>query len=89
MPRLKLRPNENADRELLTAIERQKTRFGYDNIKVSKFAQISPSTFYNKLRKPEGFTLKEMRLMVPRLKLTDRDVCAALGVTYHGSTVGE
>ena len=89
MPRLKKSEEQQADTILRAAIKRQQTMFDYNESKVASVMGVSVETYRRRRRSPENLTLGELRTLCKKLKLTDRDICLACGVTYRGTTPWE
>ena len=45
----------------------------------------SPATYYKRLRDLGSFTREELCIIIPRY-FSDRQLCEAFGVEYHGAT---
>jgi len=49
---------------------------GYSKRELAELLGMSISTLYNKLNKPNGFTLGEFRMLILTLRLTDSELLA-------------
>ena len=85
MPKLRESPVQRMDRAFLAALKYGQTLRGDTNPDTLKIVAISKSAFYKKLKEPGKFSMAEARPLAQRY-FTDRQLCEAFGVEYHGST---
>lgn len=78
--------NERMDRELLAALAAGQVRRGDSDLATSKIMPNSKSTYYQRKREPEKFTVRDLRILAQRYGFTDYQVCQIIGVEYHGCT---
>ncbi len=88
MPRVKpLTATERQDREFLAALRAGQARKGE---KDSDTARVFPDkgelTYRRRIKDPQNFTLKELRVLARYYGFTDYQLCLMIGVEYHGST---
>jgi len=86
MPKLVKTPEEAMNLELLGAMSKQMIRLEYMDKHLYGWLKCAPNTLLRRKKQPETMTLGELRIICDKLHLTDREVCAALGVTYRGIT---
>ena len=85
MPKLKISDTEHADRAVRAIIERQLIMLGFGKDYLPKVLGVNPATWWRRNQTPERLTLLELRALVARLHLTDKDLCAMVGVPYNGT----
>lgn len=86
MPRVTLTATQKQDRAFLAALRYGQAMRGERDLDT---AQIIPSgkqrTYYNRIKDPGRFTLADLRVLAKRY-FTDRQLCEAVGIEYHGGT---
>lgn len=85
MPKLRESPKERMDRAFMTALRYGQALRGEKDLDTAQLMPKSRSTYYCHLRDPDKFTREELRILIPRY-FTDRQLCEAFGVEYHGAT---
>ena len=70
MPKLKPSQTEEQNRILMSNINGCMTRYGVGHNELAYSIRISPATLYLRLKKPEKFTLSELRLMAAKFHTT-------------------
>lgn len=85
MPKLRASPKERMDRAFMAALRYGQELKGEKDIDTAKLLPKSLSTYYAHLRDLDMFTREELRVLIPRY-FNDRQLCAAFGVEYRGST---
>lgn len=68
MPRIPPSENEMKNRILIGSIENRMRIMGYDKREVAKKSGFAESTFYYRLRQPETFSLRELRVVFKVLR---------------------
>lgn len=63
MPKLQLTDSEMADRRTLAEIDTIKLLKNLDDSEMAKKLGVCTKTFQSRLRKPETFTLRELRIL--------------------------
>lgn len=88
MPKLKpLTAAERQDRELLAALRAGQARKGErDSDTARVFPDKGELTYRRRIKKPQTFTLQELRFLAARYEFTDFQLCQIFGIEYHGST---
>lgn len=87
MPKLKESPKMRMDKTFMTALRVGQAQRGEKDLDTAKLMPKSRSTYYKRLRDPDTFTREELCILIPRY-FNDRQLCAAFGVEYHGTTPG-
>ena len=85
MPKLRESPKTRMDRAFMATLRYGQAMRGETDKDTMKLLPVSKATYYNRLRNLDGFTREELRILIPRY-FNDRQLCAAFGVEYHGST---
>ena len=85
MPKLRESPKARMDRAFMAALRYGQQMRGEKDLDTAKLMPKSLSTYYKRLRDLDTFTREELRILIPRY-FTDRQLCEAFGVKYHGST---
>lgn len=88
MPKVKpLTAAERQDRELLAALRAGQARKGEtDRDTAQVFPDKCEHTYRRRIKKPQTFTLNELRVLARHYDFTDLQLCLMFGVEYHGST---
>ncbi len=74
MPKLKVSEDEQWKRNVRGAIARGMEAQGLDDEAISKKMPFCKKTFQNKRKRPETFTVGEMRLLAKALKLSSDEL---------------
>ena len=69
MPKLRTSPNGRSDREIEGRIKYGMSINGYRNNEMALAAHVSRSTWFDRLKNPEGFTLAELRRISQKLRM--------------------
>lgn len=85
MPKLRESPKERMDRAFMAALRYGQALRGEKDPDTVQIMPKSRATYYAHLRNPDKFTREELRILIPRY-FTDRQLCEAFGVEYHGAT---
>ena len=85
MPKLRESPKERMDRAFMAALRYGQEIRGEKDLDTAQLMPKSRSTYYCHLRDLDKFTREELRVLIPRY-FTDRQLCEAFGVEYHGAT---
>ncbi len=85
MPKLHESPKERMDRAFMAALRYGQEIRGEKDLDTAQLMPKSRSTYYYHLRDLDKFTREELRVLIPRY-FTDRQLCEAFGVEYHGAT---
>ena len=85
MPKLRESPKTRMDRAFITALRVGQAKRGEKDRDTAQIMPKCVSTYYSHLREPDKFTREELRILIPRY-FTDRQLCEAFGVEYHGAT---
>lgn len=85
MPKLKETPTQQMNRAFLAAIRAGQIMRGDTNADTLQLVSVKYSAFFRKLKAPETFSVFDARVLAQRY-MSDRQLCAAFGVEYHGST---
>lgn len=80
MPKLKPSTTELQNRQTRAAISHNMEEFGITESELAKRLDCTVRTIQNKRRKPETFSLPELRIIALALKMTDAQVVELLGV---------
>ncbi len=83
MPKLRESPTRRMDRAFLAALRYGQAMRGETNPDTVKIVTVSTSAFYKKLKDPGTFSVMDARILAQRY-FTDRQLCEAFGVEYHG-----
>ena len=87
MPRLKVSPAEQQNREFLAALRAGQARKGEtDRDTAQVFPDKGERTYQRRIKKRQTLTLPELRVLARHYGFTDRQLCLMVGVEYHGST---
>lgn len=86
MPKKATSAQDRMNLEFLVALIAGQTRLGDKNTDTAKYLPNCERVFYNRLKRPETFTLGDLRILGKRYGWTDYQVCRILGVEYHGRT---
>lgn len=88
MPKLKpLTAAERQDRELLAALRAGQARKGEtDKDTAQAFPEKGERTYQRRIKKPQTFTLQELRFLADRYEFTDFQLCQMFGRPYNGAT---
>lgn len=85
MPKLKASAKVRMDRAFMAALRYGQELRGEKDIDTAKLMPKSDVTYYRHIRNLDMFTREELRILIPRY-FTDRQLCEAFGVEYHGAT---
>lgn len=85
MPKLKESARVRMDRAFMAALRYGQEMRGEKDTDTAALMPKSTVTYYRHLRDLDMFTREELRILIPRY-FTDRQLCEAFGVEYHGST---
>lgn len=69
MPKQRPFPDTQQDRELVAAIKSALIKNGLTENDIATSLHISRNTFNSRMKSPEKFTLKELRVLKRRLKM--------------------
>lgn len=86
MPKKATSAQELMNREFLAALRGGQARLGEQDGDTAQHMPNCRSTYYQRLRAPEKFTINDLRILAQRYKFTDYQLCQIIGVTYHGGT---
>lgn len=88
MPRVKpLTATERQNREFLAALRAGQARKGErDSDTARVFPDKGELTYRRRIKDPQNFTLKELRVLARHYDFTDRELCLMCGVKYNGAT---
>lgn len=86
MPRLRKPEPEQLNAKLRALIAYQTEILGYNTEQMAQGVGLCTRTYNRRRRYPDEIRVKELRALCRKLKITDRQVCEVLGVTYHGTT---
>lgn len=84
MPPLRQSPKERMDRAFRAALRYGQELRGENDADAVKLLQIHERTYRRRMEDPGSFSLDDIRKL--NRYLNDRQLCAAFGVEYHGST---
>ena len=73
MPRLSVSKDEEMNRALRGSIKYAQEVKGMDGLKLSKLTGIPKSTLYHKLKNPDRFTVRELRMVFKVLGYREDD----------------
>lgn len=85
MPKLKESPAQRMDKAFIAALKAGQVMKGDDNKATLQLVSVQHASFYRKLKHPGDFSVDDARVIAQRY-FNDRQLCAAFGVEYHGST---
>jgi len=85
MPRLRESPKSKMDRAFMAALRYGQELRGEKDIDTAKRLPIHRTTYYKHLKNLDLFTREELCILAP-VYFTDRQLCEAFGVEYHGAT---
>mgnify|MGYP000019823258 FL=1 len=85
MPKIKLSDQERMNRELLAALRGGQARLGERDIDTAEIMPNCQRTYYLRLKSPEQFTVRDLRILAKRYKFTDYQLCQIFGVAYQGN----
>jgi len=86
MPKKAESSQERLNREFLAALAAGQARLGDKNTDTAKYLPNCERVFYNRIKRPETFTLLDLRILAKRYNWTDYQCSQIIGVEYHGST---
>lgn len=87
MPRPKaISAQERMNREFLAALSAGQIRLGDRNADTARHLPNCQRVFYRRIKEPETFTLRDLRILAKRYGFTDYQVCQIIGIEYHGRT---
>ena len=81
MPKLQPSETELQNRRSRAAIAHNMEQYAVTDADLAKRFGCTVRTIQNKRRKPETFTVPELRILVKLLKMTDEQVAELIGVT--------
>lgn len=86
MPKVTISPTQRMNRAFLAALRYGQELRAEKDCDTAKLVRPGRErTYYRRVKAPENFTVAEARIMAQRY-FNDRQLCAAFGVEYHGST---
>lgn len=85
MPKLKESPTQRMNRAFLAALRAGQIMKGDTNADTLQLISVKSSAFFHRLKAPEKFSVFDARSLAQRY-FSDRQLCEAFGVEYHGST---
>lgn len=86
MPKKAISAQEEQNRELIAALRAGQARLGERDIDTAKLMPVGQSTYYNRKRTPELFTIRDLRILAKRYQFTDYQLCRIIGIEYHGNS---
>jgi hypothetical protein len=88
MARVKpLTATERMNREFQAALKAGQARMGEKDRQTAEWMPTcAESTYYRRAKKPEKFTLADIRVLAQRYGFTDYQLCQFIGVEYRGNT---
>lgn len=86
MPKKAASTQEKLNREFLAALRGGQARMGDKDSDTARYMPNCRSTYYQRLRSPQKFTLEDIRILSQQYHFTDHQACQFLGIEYHGST---
>lgn len=85
MPKLRQSPKERMNRAFMAALRHGQALRGEKDLDTAQIMPKSRTTYYAHLRDLDKLTREELLVLIPRY-FTDRQLCEAFGVEYHGTT---
>ena len=85
MPRVALTAAQRQNRAFMAALRYGQELRGERDIDTAQIIPASQRTYYNRIKRPEKFTMEEIRVLAQRY-FNDRQLCDAFGIEYHGAT---
>lgn len=85
MPKVTLTAAQRQDRAFLAALRGGQALRGERDTDTMQYIRIPSSTYYRKVKKPDKFSVDDVRRLAQRY-FNDRQLCEAFGIEYHGAT---